>query len=117
MKPKREAGEATSSKPAPSKAKDDTKTRPSWREAVPTSPEIKQWRTIWWVLFGLMIVTWATVQFVPGLRGDPQAESIGMGVLTAAFFGTMYIEFGKIRRLRKELLEQAQSSKKKKGAS
>jgi len=117
VKPKREAGEVTSSKPTPSKAKDDAKTRPSWREAVPTSPEIKQWRTIWWVLFGLMIVTWATVQFVPGLRGDPQAESIGMGVLTAAFFGTMYIEFGKIRRLRKELLEQAQSSKKKKGAS
>ena len=106
-KPKREIGSATSgtSKPAPAAKKE----RPSFRDAVPTSPEIKRWRLIWWVLFGIMLANAFATNFIPALRESPMAQQVGFAILLASFAGSIYIELVVIRRLRKELIEQQRS--------
>lgn len=113
LKPKRDAGE---SGPRPAtKSKSDTKKRPTMAEVMPTSPEIKKWRTIWWVLFGVMVATALLQQFVPAFQQSREAMIIGLAVLTGAFVASLYIELGKIRVLRKELIEEQRKSLKKKG--
>lgn len=108
LKPKRQAGSATSApagKPKPAAGKK----RPPL--TLPTSPEIKRWRRVWWALVAVMVVTAAT-SYIPSLRENMAAQRIGMAVLTAAFFPAMYIELVVIRRLRNDLIKQQKREKK-----
>jgi hypothetical protein len=106
-KPKREIGSAPSGKPKPAPAA--KKARPSFRDAVPTSPEIKRWRIIWWVLFGIMLANALLTNLVPALRESATAQQVGFAILMASFAGNIYIELVVIRRLRKQLIEQQRS--------
>jgi hypothetical protein len=108
LKPKREAGSATSTaSAAPKQAAEKKRAIP----ALPTSPEIQRWRRVWWALFAVMVAT-AAVSYLPSLRHDATAQRVGMAVLTAAFFPAMYIELVVIRRLRNDLIKQQKSQKK-----
>ncbi|MCX8007316.1 MAG: hypothetical protein N3B11_04275 [Coriobacteriia bacterium] len=108
LKPKREAG-AGAAKPAtkPKSSSAGKRAIPS----LPTSPEIKRWRRVWYALVAVMVAT-AAVSYLPSLRHDVTAQRIGMAVLTAAFFPAMYIELVVIRRLRNELIQQQKREKK-----
>lgn len=108
LKPKREAGSAASAKQS------KRKQAPEKKRAIPTlptSPEIKRWRRVWWALVAVMVATAAT-SYLPALRNDVTAQRIGMAVLTAAFFPAMYIEIVVIRRLRNDLIKQQKREKK-----
>lgn len=114
LKPKREAGE-TGSKPVPkAKPKSDAKkARPSMSEIMPTSPEIKKWRTIWYALLAIMIASWLVEMYWPGLRTNQTAQVVGLSITSGAFLAAMYIELVKIRSLRKALIEEQKAAKKK----
>ncbi|MDI6712515.1 MAG: hypothetical protein QMD96_04675 [Anaerosomatales bacterium] len=108
FKPKREAGSAASAPANKPKQAADKKRAPL---TLPTSPEIKRWRRVWWALVAVMVVTAAT-SYIPALRDNITAQRIGMAVLTAAFFPAMYIEIVVIRRLRNDLIKQQKREKK-----
>jgi len=108
LKPKREAGSAASAQSSKPKAAAEKKRA---MPTLPTSPEIKRWRRVWWALVAVMVLTAAT-SYIPSLRENMTAQRIGMAVLTAAFFPAMYIELVVIRRLRNDLIQQQKREKK-----
>lgn len=108
-KPKREIGQAPAGAPKPAAPKP---ARPSLRDAVPTSPEIKKWRTVWWVLFGVMLADAAISNFIPAVNQSPVAMQVTFAILLASFAGSIYIELVIIRRLRKELIAEMKAGKK-----
>ncbi len=78
---------------------------------LPTSPEIKRWRRIWWGFFGVMIATTVLVEFVPALKASATAQRLGLAILMGAFVTSMYIELGIIRKLRNELIAEQKRAK------
>lgn len=79
---------------------------------LPTSPEIKKWRTVWWVLLGCAFVLLISGWFVPVLRTSATANTI----VTAAVFllcaADLYIDLVVIRKLRNKLIEEQKRGKK-----
>lgn len=99
-KPVRKVGSvSTSAKP---KAK--PKQEKDWA-GLPTSPEIKKWRRMWWglLLGGLALI--GIGYAVPELRADPRIQS-GLAVVVLALSLTaVFIDVFVIRKLRKQLIE------------
>ena len=107
-KPVRKQGsvEVSSSSSKPKKKAPDK----DW-SGLPTSPEIKKWRRIWWALLlgGLALI--AVGYLVPELRDSTTVQRfIAAGVLAASMVAVS-IDIFVIRRLRKQLIE-AQGKKK-----
>lgn len=101
-KPKREAGEAGSSGGKASGSKGSSaKGKPSV-PFEPDTPEFKRWRKIW---LGLLL---GAVVFSVGawFGKETPAGSIGLVLAYAALFGALWIDFTKIRRMRKEWREE-----------
>lgn len=88
--------EAKQKKPAGGVEKD-------W-SGLPTSPEIKKWRRVWWALLltaiGLIALGW----LVPELRADEGIQQIIAVVVLVASMTAVAIDLVVIRRLRKELI-------------
>lgn len=109
-KPVRKQGtiETSSSSSKPKKKQGQDK---DWA-GLPTSPEIKKWRRIWWVLLlgGLAMigVGWA----IPELRANDGLQRIIAAAVLACSLVAVSIDMFVIRKLRKKLLE-AQGAKKK----
>jgi len=82
------------------------------RQPLPTSPEIKRWRMIWWGLFALAFVCILVNWLLPAARDDQtitMALTVTVFVLCAA---AVYIDVVKIRKLRAQLIkEQGKKSK------
>lgn len=106
MKPKRAAGEVSGGKPAVAKPK--VKRRP-WQ--LPTSPEIKKWRHVWWVFMGVAMLMAASV-FVPPVKGSPDLQRWALAIEIGALAAALYIDFAVVRKLRRELIAGAKSPKK-----
>lgn len=110
-KPVRKQGTVSSaSKPTRKKAD-----KPRDWTGLPTSPEIKKWRRIWWVLLlgGLALI--GVGYAVPALRDDMSVQRIIVAVVLAASLTAVSIDIFIIRKLRKELMA-AESADKKKGS-
>ncbi|MHB1017004.1 MAG: hypothetical protein ACYC2X_03805 [Coriobacteriia bacterium] len=103
-KPVRKQGtvETTKATPAKAKAKSDGVEK-DWT-GLPTSPEIKKWRSIWWVLLLGGIAAIAVGYLVPELRANEDAQRIIAVVVLAASMAAVTIDLVVIRRLRKELI-------------
>lgn len=102
-KPVRKQGTVDTTKtsaPAKSKAIGPEK---DWT-GLPTSPEIKKWRSIWWVLLLGGIGAIAVGYLVPELRVNEDAQRIIAVVVLAASMAAVTIDLVVIRRLRKELI-------------
>ncbi len=72
---------------------------------LPTSPEIKKWRRVWWVLLLTGIALVALGYLVPELRDSENTQRIIAMVVLAASMTAVTIDLVVIRRLRKQLIE------------
>ena len=99
---------------AASGAKEKPKQEKDWT-GLPTSPEIKKWRRIWWglLLGGLGLIALGYV--VPELRGDARVQSGIVIVVLLASLAAVLIDLLVIRRLRKQLMEETKPKKAEKG--
>ncbi len=100
-KPKRGAGD--SSKSSSSKKK----TRPRLLAPVPQDPEYRRWRKIW---LGLL----AAAVIFSALAWWQQATTIGNLTLAFAYaciFTAFYVDFTKLRRIRKKAIEADREAK------
>ncbi|MDY0340604.1 MAG: hypothetical protein RBS17_05280 [Coriobacteriia bacterium] len=77
---------------------------------LPTSPEIKKWRRVWWVLLLGGIGAVALGYLEPELRANESVQRIIAMLVLAASMAAVTIDLVVIRRLRKQLIE-AQSKK------
>ncbi|GAB4277670.1 MAG: hypothetical protein Kow0056_09350 [Coriobacteriia bacterium] len=100
-KPKRRAGERA--------AKEEPKKKRSLE--VISTPEIKELRRRWW-FFMFVALAAALVLLVPAVQNSQILRSITFGVWTASFATAVYIEWFKIRKLRKEEIERRKKGKK-----
>lgn len=98
-KPKRAISSGTSG--SASKAKPAASRGP--RVSIhPPTPEYKRWRTIWWVLLGSAIVLSTLAWW---LWQDDAQRSVGNWVLGAGYamiFAAIFVDWSKMRPLRKE---------------
>ncbi|MFA5844831.1 MAG: hypothetical protein WC971_08405 [Coriobacteriia bacterium] len=106
MKPKRAAGEVAGRKSAT--AKPAVKRKP-WQ--LPSSPEIKKWRRVWWVFMGVAILSAASI-LVPPVKGSTDLQRISLAIEVSGLAAALYIDFAIVRKLRKELIAGAKSGKK-----
>ncbi len=122
-KPKRSQGERTTDKPSAKKKtgiveKGKKRSGRKVFEPLPTSPEMKKWRKIWWgyILGSLaLIAASALTRDLDIGVGNFTITTILVTLAYASIFTALYIDFTKIRRLRKEMLEahnKGKSSKK-----
>jgi len=114
-KPVRKLGSAAStSTPAKSKPKlKDSGVEKDW-SGLPTSPEIKKWRRVWWVLLlgGLALIGGSYA--IPDLRANDTVLRVVSATVLAFSMIAVTIDLVVIRKLRKELM--AVPSKKSKHA-
>jgi len=113
-KPKREAGVAATSagkKAVKASARPKLFGKGPAREpipAIPSTPEMKKMRRYWWIAMGVAIVI--AVAMVPISRyKNSTLDSVLFGLYAAALGGALYLEFGPLRRMRREAVEAAKA--------
>lgn len=104
-KPIRKQGTATVSA-GTSKSTDSRKERKPGTDwsGLPTSPEIKTWRRVWWVLLLGGLAALGIVYVVPEWRTSEQVLRIVTLVVLACSMTAVGIDFFVIRKLRNELI-------------
>jgi len=109
-KPIRKQGSASASGTSKSKPK-GSDVEKDW-SGLPTSPEIKKWRRIWWALLlgGLAMI--GLVYLVPELRVSTSIQSGVSIVVLALSLAAVFIDLRVIRKLRNELIAQTSGKKK-----
>jgi len=112
-KPKREAG---SSSPTTTKKKAPEKKKQSWSEMVPSTPEIKKWRRIWYVLLAVALVAFGLAYYGQNIH-NTLMSSIGFMVELISVGIAIAIDLVVIRRLRNEAIKERAAGKKGKSAS
>lgn len=107
-KPVRKQGSAVSSVPSakPKKAEIEK----DW-SGLPTSPEIKKWRRVWWVLLLSGLGAIGVSYLVPELRTDETVLKIVSAVVLVLSVAAILIDLVVIRRLRKDLLSKTAQNK------
>lgn len=102
-KPVRKQGTLEASRREPKPKKSAGGVEKDWA-GLPTSPQIKKWRRVWWALLltalGLVALGW----LVPELRADEGIQRIIAVVVLVASMTAVAIDLVVIRRLRKELI-------------
>jgi hypothetical protein len=111
-KPKRAVGESAASVGKP-KPKVKEKKRTDW-SGLPSTPEIRKWRRIWWVLLSSGMVLVVAGMFIPALQTE-NVQRIVLTIVLACSLSAISIDLFIIRRLRKEAM--AAGKKKSKGDS
>lgn len=80
---------------------------------VPTSPEYKRYRKIWWILIiiglALTAVTWAMREWMPE---QATISYVVLGIAYVAIVGALLLDFLKIRPLRKAVQDIAAADRK-----
>jgi hypothetical protein len=99
-----EAGSASKPKQKPGQEKE-------W-SGLPTSPEIKKWRQIWWALLlgGLALI--GLLWVVPGLNENQTAQAVVPPIVLVCSLAAVSIDLFIIRKLRKQLIEERSAKKK-----
>lgn len=104
-KPKREVGAAASDAPAKKPVKKGGATK--WgrgpaREpvpSVPVTPEMRTLRRYWWILIGAAVVL--AVAMIPAAKyKNSTLNAVLLGTYAAALGGSLYLEFGPLKRAR-----------------
>ncbi len=81
----------------------------------PPTEEYRRWRRIWWAMLGssivLILVYWAvTTWFEDSIPNSGMVSAILMGMAYGVLFGAIFLDFSKLRRLRKEYQESGQAA-------
>lgn len=111
-KPKREAGtySGSTAKKAPVKKK-----KPTWSEMVPSTPEIKKWRRIWYVLLIIAVAGFGVAYWGQRITNTTMA-TVGFIIELTAVGIAIAIDLVVIRKLRTEAIKERAAGGKK-GAS
>lgn len=109
-KPKRHLGESaaeSTSSAKNKKGKKGKKNRPRLLAPAPTTPEFLRWRKIWMGLLAAAIVfslgAWQLRDTMPG--------AVALALAYGCIFGSLYIDFAKMRPLRKSAIEADRAAK------
>lgn len=100
-KPIRKQGSVEVTKSVKSKKKDEVEK--DW-SGLPTSPQIKKWRTVWWVLLLAGLAAIAASWALPEIRNNERLVSIVSIVVLLLSSAAILIDIVVIRKLRKELI-------------
>ena len=119
-KPKREAGAtATTVKKSAKSTKPKLFGKGPAREpigAIPSTPEMKKMRRYWWIAMGVAIVI--AVAMVPISKYKNSAlDSALFGLYAVALSAALYLEFGPLRKMRREAVAAAKAKSGKGGKS
>jgi len=110
-KPKREAGAASGTVKKATTSKPKLFGKGPAREpvpAIPSTPEMKKMRRWWWIAMGVAITI--AVAMVPISRlKNSTLDSVLLGLYAAALGGALYLEFGPLRKMRREAVEAAKA--------
>ena len=101
-KPKRAAGDTATQAAKPKK-----KERPSLLAPVPPDPEYRRWRKVWLGLLGAAIVFSALAWW----QQTTMLGNIVLGLAYGCIFAAFYIDFTKLRKMRKAAIESAKAAK------
>jgi len=105
-KPKREAGTySASTKQAPEKAKQ------KFFSPLPTSPEIKKWRRIWYGLLGLAVASYAITLYAQSIKSQ-LLLTVALGLELGAVAVAVGIDLVIIRKLRNKVMAEMKAGKK-----
>jgi hypothetical protein len=106
-KPKREAGSytAASTKKAPEKKKQ------SFFSPLPTSPEIKKWRRVWYGLLALAVVSYALTLYAQKINNEILL-TIALAVELGAVAVAVGLDLVVIRKLRNQVMADLKAGKK-----
>ena len=78
---------------------------------VPSTPEMKRWRRIWWVLMGIAI-SLALATMLPAIRQNETVIQVLFATELVAIGVALWIDWKKIRPLRQQAVEQAKREQK-----
>lgn len=104
-KPVRKQGSVEVVKAVKPKKKDEIEK--DW-SGLPTSPQIKKWRTAWWVLLLTGLALIAASWGLPELRANERLVSGVSVAVLALSLAAILIDVVVIRKLRKELIAKAE---------
>ncbi len=107
-KPVRKQGSAVSS--AASAKPKKAGIEKDW-SGLPTSPEIKKWRRVWWVLLLSGLGAIGVSYLVPELRGDESVLKVVSAAVLVLSVAAILIDVVVIRKLRKELMAKSAPKK------
>ncbi|GAB4291819.1 MAG: hypothetical protein Kow0067_18510 [Coriobacteriia bacterium] len=113
-KPKRAAGSAAPSASKPAKKQPQKKSR--FFQPLPTTPEIKKWRRVWFVMIVIALAGFAVAMWADQTGQAPALRYIPLAVEVGGVSAAIAIDIFVIRKLRKQALkdEMAGTSGKKK---
>lgn len=105
-KPKREAGTYSAAS-----GKTPEKKKRGFFAPLPTSPEIKKWRRVWYVLIAVAVASYALTLYAQSIKNDllgTIALAAELGAVTVA----IGIDLVVIRKLRKQVMAEQKAGKK-----
>jgi len=105
-KPKREAGTYSA---AP--AKTPEKAKGKFFSPLPTSPEIKKWRRIWYGLLALAVASYAVTLYAQSIKSE-LLLTIALGLELGAVAVAVGIDLVIIRKLRNKVMAEMKAGKK-----
>jgi len=113
VKPKRPAGTVDKTRPEPAIKKKPAGKAKRTYTPLPSTPEIKKWRKIWWVLIVLAFGGFL-LYFYGAKEGSRNLEVAGLSLELAGVLLAVNIDIFVIRKLRKEAMSGAKGGKTKK---
>jgi hypothetical protein len=113
LKPKRTKGTLDTVMPKKSDAPKKKKAAPSKKKyiPIPTTPEIKKWRKVWWVAIIVALLAFG-VAYLGESQGSNTLRTVGLSIELAGVLVAINIDIFVIRRLRKEAILAEQKGKK-----
>ncbi|MDO8950651.1 MAG: hypothetical protein Q8S43_00870 [Actinomycetota bacterium] len=104
-KPKREAGSMATASKKPEKKKERL------FSPLPTSPEIKKWRRIWYALLALAVASYAITLYAQSIKSELML-TIALAVELGAVAVAVGIDLIVIRKLRNAVMAEQKAAKK-----
>jgi hypothetical protein len=118
-KPKRAVADLTpaeaAKKPAAKRSWFSPRTPPANAIAIPTTPEMKRLRRIWWVLWGTALGVAVLILVLQQTKTLLAAIPFVWGIWAAAMGGAFYLEFVPLRKMRTAAIEAARAGNAKPG--
>ncbi|MDZ4654974.1 MAG: hypothetical protein U1F44_03775 [Coriobacteriia bacterium] len=116
LKPKREKGSidaAMSKKDLGSKEKKAAKKKAAKKKFIPlpSTPEIKKWRKVWWAAIIIALLAFG-IAFLGEKQDNSVLRTVGLSIELAGVLVAINIDIFVIRRLRKEAIQAGKKGKK-----
>lgn len=113
LKPKREKGSVDATMHKKDSAAPKKKTAPAKKKYVPipSTPEIRKWRKVWWVAIIIALLSFG-IAYLGEQQDNSVLRTVGLSIELAGVLVAINIDIFVIRRLRKEAILAEQKGKK-----